>query len=455
MKQNNKRERLLEGPVMKGLVLISIPIIFANILQTIYQLIDTFWVGRLGTEAVAAVSLSFPILFFLTSLAMGFAMAGGILVAQYNGKGDSENVARATGQTFAVVTLLSIGLSILGYFSAEFILSFLTSDPLVLGPAADYLRVLFAAMPMLFISVIFQSTLRGIGEVTFPMVVVLVTVVINFFIDPLFMYGWGPIPAMGVSGVALATMITEGISGLVAIVSVAIGLFGLKIHARDLIPKKSWVMRLFKLGLPSSLEMSSRSFGMVLMTFIVSTLGTFVIAVFGIGTKILGFIIIPAIGFSIATSIMVGNSLGADRHVRAKHVVQAGMKIGFWSLLVLGALVFAFAPHIAGFFVPNEPKLIAEASFFIRMMSLTFGFIGIQMAIIGAVRAAGQTTTSMLLAMFHSFTLFVLSYIFSTILDLQELGIWIAYPTANFLAMLLALYFYKKATWLTKRKQLV
>ena len=450
-KPNSKTAKLLEGPVMRGLIAISITIIFANILQTVYQLIDTFWVGRLGTEAVAAVSLSFPILFFLTSLAMGFATGGGILVAQYNGKGDKKNVSRTAGQTFSLVTIIAIVLSTIGFFSSAFLLSFLTKDPLVLGPATDYLRILFLAMPMLFISVIYQSTLRGVGEVKFPMIVILISVVINFIIDPLFMFGWKFIPAMGVSGVALATLITESLSGLIAIIAISIGLFDFKISLRDLVPKKVWIKKLFALGLPSSLEMSSRSFGMVLMTVVVSTLGTFVIAVYGIGTKILSFIIIPGIGFSIATSVMVGNSLGAGQMTRAKHIVKAGLKIGFWSLLVLGVILFVFAKHISAFFVPNEPELIIESALFIRMMALTFGFIGIQMVIIGALKAAGKTTTSMLLAMFNTFILFVMSYMLSIIFGLGQLGIWIAYPIANISAFFLAWYFYTRKDWLEKK----
>jgi putative MATE family efflux protein len=401
-------------------------------------------------EAVAAVSLSFPILFFLTALAMGFATGGGILVAQYNGRGDKRSVARTTGQTFSLVTILAVILSAIGYFSSHALLSLLTNDPLVLGPATDYLQILFLAMPALFISVIFQSTLRGIGEVTFPMIVVLISVVINFFIDPLFMFGWKFIPAMGVSGVAFATLITEGLSGLIAIIVLAVRIFDIDIHARDLLPQKAWFKKIFILGLPSSLEMSSRSFGMVLMTFIVSTLGTFVIAVYGIGTKILSFVIIPAIGFSIATSIMVGNSLGAKRIIRAQHVVRAGIKIGFWILLAFGGLLFVFARHISAFFVPGEPAIIVESATFIRMMALTFGFIGIQMVIIGALKAAGKTTTSMFLALFNTFVLFVLSFLLSKIFALDELGIWIAYPAANTLSLGLAWYFYKKKDWLQK-----
>ena len=451
MVKTNKQNHLLEGNVLKSILIISIPIIFANILQTVYQLIDTFWVGRLGDGAVAAVSLSFPILFLLTSLSMGFTMAGSILVAQYNGKGHKRNISLATGQTFSLVLTIAIIVSILGYFLATPLFSLLTDDPLILKDGIKYLELSFLAMPTLFIYTIFQSTLRGIGEVKLPMILIFITVVINFFIDPIFMYGWKFIPAMGVEGVAWATLLTECLSALIAIIIIVFRKYGFELSLRDLILQKKWVLKIFKLGLPSSLEMSSRSLGMVLMMFIVSTLETKVIAAYGIGIKLLSFIIIPAMGLSISTSTLVGNNLGAKQILRAEEIVKTGIKIGFWTLSFLGILVFVFAQNIAAFFIPNEFEVILETTNFIQIMSLTFGFIGIQMVVIGTFRATGETITSMFLAIFHTFCLLILCSIFTFVFSMGSLGIWITYPIANALALTLALFFYSKKKWLKKK----
>lgn len=444
-----KKNHLLEGDVFKSILIISIPIIFANILQTVYQLIDTFWVGRLGAEAVAAISLSFPILFFLTSLSMGFTMAGSILVAQYNGKGDKRRVSLATGQTFSIVISIAIIVSIIGYFLANPLFNILTEDPFVLSQGVSYLQISFLSMPALFIYAIFQSALRGVGEVKLPMILIFITVVINFFIDPLFMYGWKFIPAMGVKGVAWATLLTEYLSALIAVAIILRGKYGFDISLSDLRFKKKWVLKIFKLGLPSSLEMSSRSLGMFLMMIVVSSFGTVVVAAYGIGIKILSFVIIPAMGFSISTSTLVGNNLGAKQYLRTEEIVKTGMKIGFWTLTILAVIIFISAQNIASFFIPNEFAVIAETTTFIRMISLTFGSIGIQMVIIGTLKAAGQTTTSMFLAIIYTVSLFILSYLFAYLLSFGSLGIWITYPVANIFALLFALYFYKQKKWLS------
>ena len=450
MNNEKKRKTLLQGSVLKSIFMISLPIIFANILQMVYQLIDTFWVGRLGTEAVAAVSLSFPILFFIGSLAMGFTMAGAILISQYNGKGDHDNVCFSAGQTLSLVFLISIVISIVGYFSSGWLLSFLTKDALVLEQATSYLQISFLAIIAMFIYYVFQSSLQGIGEVKFPTMIVFITVVINFFIDPLFMFGWKFIPAMGVSGVALATLVTQYLSAIIAIIVLLRGSHHIKIKFKDLILKKSFVKRLFKLGMPSSLEMSARSLGLVLMTFIVSVFGTLVVASYGIGTRIMSFIIIPAVGFSIATSTLVGNNLGAKQYLRAEKIAKTGVTIGFWFLTAVGVLLFIFAKPISTFFVPGELELIKMSSNFIRIMALSFGFIGIQMAVVGVLKGAGKTSTSMFLAFFGTVVLFILSFVLAINYGLNELGVWIAYPVANLVTGILAFYFYKKKNWVRK-----
>jgi putative MATE family efflux protein len=298
---------------------------------------------------------------------------------------------------------------------------------------------------------IFQSVLRGVGEVRLPMLIISVTVFLNFLLDPVFMFGWGPIPPMGVAGVAWATLITESLSALVGLSIFLAGKYDMRIKLKYLVLQKSWIKQLLKLGTPSSLEMSSRSFGMILMTFIVSTFGTLAVAAYGIGIKALMLIIIPGIGFSMSTSTLVGNNLGAGKLERADKIVKTGMKVGFVTLGTIGVFAFIFAKQLVGFLVPGEAELIDLAAVFIRIMALTFGFIGIQMVIIGTVRAAGQTMISMFLALTHTFTLFVFAYIFSTIFHLEELGLWIAYPSANFVTLAAAIYFYFRKDWLRKK----
>jgi len=440
-------KKILQGPVYKTLLVMTMPIMFANILQTLYQLIDTFWVGRLGAGAVAAVSLSFPILFLLTSFVIGLTMAGTILVAQYNGEGDRDKVNLISSQTLSITTILSIIFGALGYILSNFLLGLLTSDVVVLSQATSYLQVSFLALPFMFIYFVFQSNMRGVGNMKVPMYIVLITVVINFVIDPLFMYGFWFIPALGVSGVAWATFMTEAIAAAIGIIILLSGRFGVKLCLRDLALKKIWVKNIFKIGIPSSLEHSSRSLESIVMIVIVSVLGTMAVASYGLGMRIFSFAIIPAVSFYLSTSALVGNNLGAKQFDRAAKFSSAAIKSSFWFLTGLGAVFFIFAEPLAAVLIPGEQGVIASTVQFIRLMAFTFGLLGIQMVINGTLKASGRTKIPMILAWVHTLGLAGLSYILAIPLSLGIFGVWLAYPIMMTVSWIIAVVVYKKINW--------
>ncbi|MCA9386075.1 MATE family efflux transporter, partial [Candidatus Dojkabacteria bacterium] len=165
MKDINK---LTEGSILKSLVLLAVPIIFANVLQTAYQLTDTFWVGRLGTEAVAAVSISFPLIFLIISLGAGLAMAGTILVAQYKGKDDKATVNHITSQTILSVVVISAVLSLLGYLLSPELIKLMGAEAEVYSNAVLYMKVSFIGIVFVFTYIVFESLMRGVGNVKIP-----------------------------------------------------------------------------------------------------------------------------------------------------------------------------------------------------------------------------------------------------------------------------------------------
>ncbi len=203
MKEKNN---LIEGSIVKSLLALSVPIIFANILQTAYQLTDTFWVGRLGTVAVASVSISFPVIFLIVSLGGGLAMAGTILVSQYKGKDDKKVANHVVSQTILMIVVISSLLSVIGYWLSPYIISLMGAQSNVFSGAVSYMKITFIGMVFMFIYMVFQSLMRGVGDVKTPMYIVLGTVLLNLILDPLFIFGYGFIPAYGVTGAAIATI---------------------------------------------------------------------------------------------------------------------------------------------------------------------------------------------------------------------------------------------------------
>jgi len=440
-----------ENSILKSLLKLAIPIVLANLLHSAYQITDTFWVGRLGSGAVASVSLSFPIIFFIISLGGGMAVAGAILVAQYKGKKDYEKLNFMAGQTFLMMILASIVLSIFGYFVSPTIVKLMGADPSVVANAISYMRISFIGLIFSFIFFAFQSLMRGVGDVKAPALIVLSTVLLNLILDPLFIMGYKSIPAFGVTGAAIATILTQALSAIIGVIILFRGKHGIRIKAIDLKPKIEVIKRIFLLGLPASISQSTRSSGMAMMIFIVAQFGTTITAAYGIGIRILSFIIIPALGLSAATSALVGQNIGAKKIERAEQVAKTSMRLSFILLAILGILLFIFAKEISVLFIPGEEAVTNIASMFIKIMALSFGFIGTQIVLDGVLIGAGSTFTAMILTIISLWLLRVpLAYFLSTYTKLNENGIWWAFPIANIIALFLTYAWYKTGRWKEK-----
>ncbi len=446
--QNN----LTEGPILKSLIILAVPIIFANILQTAYQLTDTFWVGRLGTVAVAAVSISFPIIFLIVSLGGGLAMAGTILVAQYKGREDKKAVDHITSQTLLMVVLISILLAIIGYVLSPFLIGLMGAETDVFVSAVSYMQISFIGMVFVFVFMVFQSLMRGVGDVKTPVYIILATVLLNLILDPLFIFGYKFIPAFGVAGAAVATIGTQGIAAIIGVIILINGRYHIKLHLNDLKPDWPLIKKMFNLGFPASIEQSTRALGMTIMTFLVATFGTLTLAAYGIGGRILSFIIIPALGLSMATSTLVGQNIGAGKIKRAERITKLSALAGFVSLTIIGIITFIFARQIAAVFIPGDLATIESSALFIKIMALTFGFIGIQMSLNGLFRGSGNTMISMILSIISLWVLrFPLAYVLSKHTSLAEVGLWLAFPIANVIAAVITIIWFMKGSWKNKK----
>ena len=336
--------RLLEGSIARSLFLLAVPIMGANILQVAYQVIDAFWVGRLGAAAVAAVSVTMPIMFVLIAAGMGFAIAGTTLIAQYTGARDHAMVDHVAAQTLLTIVAVSVVLGAIGFLLAPPLLHLMGVAPAVYDGALPFMRVVFVALPFTFIYAMAQALMRGVGEVKAPLYIVAGTVFMNFCLDPVLIFGKFGAPAWGVTGAAIATLISQAIAAAIALRLLFGGRYGIHIHWRDFVPDFAFVKRAFLLGYPASIEQSARGIGMTVMTFFIASFGTVVTASFGVGVNVFNVVLIPAMGFSMATSTLVGQNIGAGNIGRAEQVARLAAIITFAMLSAFGLLCVVFAP---------------------------------------------------------------------------------------------------------------
>jgi len=444
----SQKTSLTEGPISKALIFLAMPIMVGNILQAAYQMTDAFWVGRLGAEAVASVSVSFPINFLIIALGMGFSVAGSILVAQYMGAKNYTKVNHTVAQTLLAMTIVSALLSFIGFLLAPWLLSFMGVEPAVYDGALRFLRVSFAGTIFVFGFAVFQSVLRGVGEVRMPMLIIFGTVLLNFFLDPLFIFGYGPIPAMGVSGAAAATFITQAIAVAIGLWFLFGGKYGIQLTKKDFRPDFVFIKKSFLLGFPASVEQSVRALGFIAMTFLVTGFGTETTAVYGVGTNVLQLMVIPALGISMATSTLAGQAIGARNPKRAESIAKLSSVISFCFLSFLGIVVFIFAPYVVRFFVPTDAKVVEGGTLFIRIIAPSFGFLGLQMALSGVLRAAGSTFATMMFALISLWGIqFPFAFILSRYTSLGEVGLWWAFSISYLLTSALVFFWFLRGGW--------
>ena len=310
------------------------------------------------------------------------------------------------------------------------------------------MRVSFIGIIFVFLYGMFQALMRGVGETRMPLIIVLGTVILNFIFDPLFIFGWGWFPGQGVMGAALATLSTQGLAAMLGMVIFLRGRHGIQLGWRDFRPDPQYIKRAFFLGLPGSIELSTRGLGPMLMTFLVTGFGTVTLAAYGIGSNILQFIVIPAMGLSMAVSTLVSQNIGAGNTQRAAHVTLLGAVWGFVILTVVGLIAYLFAPALVAFFVPRDAAVIAEGASFIRAMCWAWGTIGVQLCIVSAFRASGNLLVAMVIAIVSQFMFqFPLAYVLSKHTGLEAAGLWWSFPVANVASALVSACWFAQGGW--------
>ncbi len=444
----DRKKIFLEGPIGIALIQLAIPIILGNILQTGYQLTDAFWVGRLGAAAVAAVSVSFPVTFLVIALGSGLAMAGAVLSAQYMGAGRQDMVNHVAAQTMMMVALTSIVLGSMGYLLSPYLLKLLGVAPDVYDGALGFMRISFIGIIFVFIYAMFQALMRGIGQTKIPLFIMLGMVVLNFCLDPLFIFGYGPIPPQGVKGAAFATLISQALAALLGIIVFLRGRHGIQLSFQSFRPDLDYIKRAFFLGFPGSVELSTRGFGLMVMSFLVASFGTLTIAAYGVGSTILQVVTIPAMGLSMAISTLVGQNIGAGNVKRAARVTVLGSVCGFVLLTVVGIIAYIFAPVLVTFFVPRESDVITQGAQFIRIMCLAWGGIGVQLCIVSAFRASGNMLIAMVIALVSQWMIqFPMAYVLSKHTALQSAGLWWSFPVTNVIVSIVSICWFARGDW--------
>ncbi len=270
----NSKINLTSGSTIKGILLLSIPIIISNLMHVLYNIADTAWLGLLGKEEVAAMAFVFPIFFLILSIGIGVGIAGSVLVAQNEGAGNKNEVNRAAGQTLAYTIILSLIISVAGYFSGGWLVGLMGAAPEVKELAEVYLKVMFSGVVFFFSFFIFNSLMRAWGNSKTPMKIVIWANLANVVLDPVLIFGIWIFPRMGIAGAALATVISKFGASVVAMWLLFKGPYGLSLDRHHLIPDRKIIVKITRVGWPAFVEHATKGLGMMVVTAVAAVFGT-------------------------------------------------------------------------------------------------------------------------------------------------------------------------------------
>jgi len=441
------RERILNGPILKTMVLLAWPVMVTSALQALYNLVDAFWLGRLGTAAVAAPGMAWPILFFFMSFAGGFQAAGSTFVAQHFGAGDRRGAEESAGQLLGFLGLLSVVLAALGYSLAPTVLRLIRTPAEVFPYALTYLRIECMGLPIMFIAQAFGGFMVGLGQTRFLMYISASSLLLNGVLDPLFIFGWGPFPAWGVAGAAWATVLSRAAVALVGLFILFSGKRGLRLSVRDLWPRLSRILPILRVGLPNVLDQASTSFGFVVMMGLVAGFGTSVVAAYTVGNRIINLINVVSWGAGTALVAMIGQNLGAERYERAAQVARRGIAATFLALVGLYGLTLLLRRPLFALFVA-DPAVIAEGVWYIAIFGISIPFFGLFDASAAVFRGSGHTVPPMIMAIVRLWGLRVfLAWLFGYQLGFGTTGMWVGMTLSNVLAGIAIVLWLKRGTW--------
>ncbi len=438
------REKVLyERRLVRLIFRLAAPLMISTSISAVYEVVDTFWLSRLGPAALSTPTVSWPYRGVLMSLVFGITASASSLVGQYIGAKDFRKAAKAVGTILGILLLILIpGSTLFIVFERYYI--YLTKLPSDIKPLAfEYIFVLLLVTPLSGINMTFFTAIGATGDTKTPMKVSLMSTLINFFLDPIFIF----MLKLGVLGAAMATAGSIAANAAYALVSFCTGKHGIKLRLKDLVPDRSFLPLVFKVSTPVIAQQLGTSLGFVTMIRIVSGLGTPVVAAYSIGQVVLSFDRILTMPISRATSIILSQALGANLIERALTVVRKGLGLlmtatGSYVALILGIS----GPFISVF--TKDPLTFSAAERMLIIFGPSIIFFAIFMLANSLARGSGHTLFMASVGLIRLWLLRIpISWALAYAIGLGDLGLWTGMAISNYIAGILGLIWSLRGSW--------
>ena len=449
MALKGSEKEFTSGNIDKAIFLLSVPMIAEMVMESIFAVVDVFFVARVSVNAVATVGLTESVLFIIYSVSVGLSMALTAIVARRVGEKDPKRAANAAFQGIIVAACFAILLGIAGFFGAEHILRMMGGEPDLIAEGVGYTRVMFAGNVSIMLLFVINAIFRGAGDASIAMRSLMLANTLNIILDPILIFGWGPIPGFGVMGAAMATTTGRSIGVLYQVYHLVNGSSLIRLTMQNIVLRTKTILEILKVSFGGIWQFLIESASWIFLVRLTSMFGAEALAGYTISFRVIVFTILPAWGMSNAAATLVGQNLGAKQPERAEKSVW---KTAFYCMVFLGVVsvaFFVFADPIIGFFT-QEAVVKSIAIDALKIICLGYLFFAYGMVMTQAFNGAGDTKTPMFINV-GVFWLFQIpfAYLLAVPLGWQETGVFVSIAVAHSLHAVVAILIFRRGKWKT------
>lgn len=442
--------KLITGPIAKTLFFFAMPVLLGNVLQSLNGSVNSIWVGKfLGENALAATSNANIIMFFLLSTIFGIGMAATILIGQSIGAKDADKAKRVVGSSATFFVILSIILTVLGIVFTPHILVWMNTPATVMPFALDYTRIMFLGIPFMFGLNYVMTVLRGSGNSKTPFYFLLLAVFLDIGLNPLFIFGVGPFPKMGIAGSALSTVIAQFVSLVLLVLFLYKEKYYLRIKRDELHLlrlDREILSALIKKGLPMGLQMIVVSSSGLALFNLVNSFGADSAAAYGAATQLSSYIQMPAMALGAAVSSLAAQNVGAGKWDRVHRITFIGVIYNFLMSGVVAGLIYLFNCQALSLFLPSNGAAI-EIGMHINELTLgAFVLFGVYMVMTGVIRSTGSVMVPLLTSIIALWLIRIpLAYFLANRYGFDTL--WWSFPASFSMAVIITCCYYFFGSW--------
>ena len=435
------------GSIRRAIFLLSVPMVLEMVMESLFAVVDIFFVGRVGIHAVATVGLTESVLTLIYSVAIGLSVAATAMVSRRVGEKRPERAGDAAFQVMVIAIAFSTLIALIGAFFARDILRLMGGEEALIEEGYGYTQLMFASNVSIMLLFLINGIFRGAGNASLAMKSLWIANGLNIALDPLFIFGWGLVPAFGVTGAAIATTIGRTVGVLFQLYHLLKGTGVVKVGVANVVVRWKTLVSMLRIASGSMGQFLVESASWIFLVRIISLFGSEALAGYTIAIRIIIFSILPSWGLSNAAATLVGQNLGAQQPGRAEKSVWQTAFYNLLFLLFLSVIFFAFAYELVGLF-SDDPAVIQHGAESLRIICVGYAFVSYGMVVAQSFNGAGDTRTPLLINLGCYWLLQIpMAYLLAVTLEWGPNGVYIAVAVAFSVAAVVSIVLFRRGKW--------